>query len=140
MNIIISCEKSGIVRDAFAAKGHNAYSCDLEPSERPGQHLIMDNDMHLKDTLYGKKYKWDMMIAHPPCTRLSLSGALRLYKGGKKINGIDPAKWDEMLRAVEFFKMLLWAPIKRKGLENPLQHKHATDRIGMGLFADHTTE
>lgn len=123
MKILIACEYSGTVRDAFAAKGHDVTSCDLLPTEAPGKHLIMDNDMHLKDTLY-KRY-WDMVIGHPPCTRLCNSGVLRLYKNGKKINGIDPAKWEDMLQAAIFFNMIYNCPTRKLVIENPVPHHHA---------------
>jgi hypothetical protein len=128
MDIIIACEFSGIVRDAFIAKGHNAWSCDLIETEVQGPHLIMDNDMHLKDTLYNRK--WDMLIAHPPCTRLCNSGVLRLYIRGKKENGIDTDKWGEMHQAALFFKMIWNSPVRKKGLENPIMHGYATKIIG----------
>src|SRR5260221_1830 len=68
MNILVACEFSGLVRDAFRAKGHNAVSCDLEPSERPGPHYQGDV-AHILDV------GWDMLVAFPPCTHLCVSGA-----------------------------------------------------------------
>jgi hypothetical protein len=67
MRVLVACEFSGIVRDAFANRGHDAWSCDLEPSERPGNHLQCDVQGILEDG-------WDLMIAHPPCTYLASSG------------------------------------------------------------------
>jgi len=67
MRVLIACEASGIVRDAFAARGHDAWSCDLLPTEQPGQHIMDDVRNHLTD--------WDLIIAHPPCTDLAVSGA-----------------------------------------------------------------
>jgi hypothetical protein len=128
MKILVACEYSGVVRDAFKEKGHDVTSCDLLPTERPGKHLIMDSDMHLKDTLYN--IQWDMIIGHPPCTRLCNSGVLRLYKNGKKEFGIDPIKWQQMLEAAIFFKMILNAPAKKVIVENPIQHGYATKEIG----------
>ena len=72
MKILIACEYSGIVRDAFSAKGHNAWSCDILPTDTPGQHIQGDVTKILLDD-------WDMIIAHPPCTYLSNAGACRLY-------------------------------------------------------------
>ncbi|GAG97346.1 unnamed protein product [marine sediment metagenome] len=69
MKVLVACEFSGIVRDAFAARGHNAWSCDLLPTEKPGQHIQGDVLEILDDG-------WDLMIAHPPCTYLSNAGAL----------------------------------------------------------------
>ena len=73
MNILIACEFSGIVRDAFIERGHNAVSCDLLPTEKPGKHYQGDVLDILND-------KWDMMIAHPPCTYLSVIGNAWLKK------------------------------------------------------------
>jgi len=68
VRVLVACEFSGIVRQAFAALGHEAWSCDLLPTEIPGNHYQGD----VKDILYSKN--WDIMIAHPPCTRLANSG------------------------------------------------------------------
>lgn len=67
MKILVACEFSGVVRDAFIAKGHNAVSCDLIPTEAEGPHILDDVLKHLNED-------WDMMIAHPPCTHLAVSG------------------------------------------------------------------
>lgn len=104
MKVLIACEFSGVVRDAFTALGHDAWSCDLLPSERAGQH-------HQGDVraLIMFKGGWDLMIAHPPCTHLAVSGA-RWFKH----------KQVEQERALEFVKLLLNAPIPRIALENPV--------------------
>lgn len=102
MNVLVACEFSGIVRDAFAARGHNAWSCDLLPSERPGKHKQCDVRAVLR-------HGWDLMIAHPPCTHLAVSGA-RWFKG----------KLDEQRDALTFVRELLAAPIPRIALENPV--------------------
>lgn len=102
MRVLVACEFSGIVRDAFAARGHDAWSCDLLPSERPGQHIQ-------GDVLGVLDRGWDLMIAHPPCTHLAVSGA-RWFKG----------KAVEQLEALEFVGQLLDAPIPRVALENPV--------------------
>lgn len=102
MNILIACEFSGIVREAFKAKGHNAWSCDLLDTEIPGQHFICDVREILNDP-------WDLMIAHPPCTHLAVSGA-RWFKDKEK----------EQQEALEFVQMLLDAPINKIALENPI--------------------
>lgn len=100
--ILIACEYSGTVRDAFAAKGWDAWSCDLLPSEKPGNHRQCD----VRDVL---DCRWDMMIAHPPCTHLAVSGA-RWFKN----------KAREQSEALEFVRTLLSAPIERIALENPV--------------------
>lgn len=100
--ILIGCEFSGIVRDAFAARGHDAWSCDLLPSERPGKHFQCDVLTVYQD-------HWDLMIAHPPCTYLASSGA-RWFKDRRT----------EQDLAFEFVKALLNAPIPHIALENPI--------------------
>lgn len=105
MRVLVACEQSGIVRDAFAARGHDAWSCDLEPSERPGQHIQGD----AIEAAYGRQ--WDMMIAHPPCNHLAASGAQ--YWPAKRQDG-------RQFSAVSFFLRLYDAPIARVAIENPV--------------------
>ena len=105
MKVLVACEYSGIVRDAFAAKGHDAWSCDILSSESPGNHIKDDILKHLDKG-------WDMMIAHPPCTHLAISGA-RWFTEGKK-------PWSLQIEALDFVKKLLNAPIKKIALENPV--------------------
>ena len=102
MKILIACEYSGIVRDAFIKEGHDAISCDLLPTERPGPHYQGDVMDILGDG-------FDLMIAHPPCTHLAVSGA-RWFKD----------KQEEQAAALEFVRMLLHAPIEKIALENPI--------------------
>ncbi len=103
MKVLIACEFSGIVRDAFIALGHNAWSCDLLPTEKPGPHLEM-SVLHVLE----HDPEWDMMIAHPPCTMLTRSGA-RWWKGREK----------EQQASLDFVKSLMDAPIGRICIENP---------------------
>lgn len=121
MRVLIACEFSGIVRDAFTALGHDAWSCDLLPSERPGQHIEGSVLDYLEDD-------WDLMIAHPPCTYLTNAGARWLYKGGKGTEK-DPVRWEEMLKGAEFFKLLLNCGIPRIAVENPIMHSYARDLV-----------
>ena len=100
--ILIACEFSGVVRDAFLARGWDALSCDLLPSERPGPHYQGD----VRDVLDDG---WDVMIAHPPCTHLAVSGA-RWF----------PEKRQQQAEALAFVRLLLAAPIPRIALENPV--------------------
>jgi hypothetical protein len=102
MKILIACEFSGIVREAFTKQGHNAYSCDLLPSELYGQHIE-------GNVLNYLNWNWDMMIAHPPCTHLAVSGA-RWFKD----------KQEEQIKALEFVSRLFNAPIEKICLENPV--------------------
>lgn len=102
MKVLIACEFSGIVRDEFVHLGHDAISCDLLLSEKPGKH-IQQNVIDILD------YGWDLMIAHPPCTHLAVSGA-RWFKN----------KREEQKEALEFVQKLLDAPIPKIALENPI--------------------
>jgi hypothetical protein len=104
VRVLVACEFSGSVRDAFAARGHDAWSCDILESESPGQHLV-------EDALYAAYHMgpWDMMIAFPPCTHLCVSGA-RWFKNKQK----------EQADALRFVELLLAAPIPRIALENPI--------------------
>jgi hypothetical protein len=105
MKVLVACEYSGIVRDAFAAKGHDAWSCDILPTESPGNHFEGDVLEHLDKG-------WDLMIAHPPCTHLAVSGA-RWFAEGKK-------PWSLQEEALDFVRKLLDAPINKIALENPV--------------------
>ena len=102
MRVLIACEFSGTVRDSFAARGHDAWSCDILPTEKPGQHLQCD----VREVLYRN---WDLMIAHPPCTHLAVSGA-RWFKD----------KQEEQAEAVRFFMSLAAAPVDKVAVENPI--------------------
>lgn len=104
MRVLIACEYSGVVRDAFLAKGHEAMSCDLLPTESPGPHYQGD----VRDVL---DYPWDLMIAHPPCTDLAVSGAKHFQ--WKRMDGRQQF-------GVSFFLMLAGRPIPRIAIENPV--------------------
>lgn len=127
MRVLVACEFSGIVRDAFLAAGHDAVSCDLLPSERPGPHIQGDVLAHLGDG-------WDLMIAHPPCTYLTNAGVRWLYGDyGHKMAAsslIGEARWEAMRDGAGLFRALLDAPIPRVAVENPIMHKHAIEMIG----------
>jgi len=105
MRVLIACEFSGIVRDAFVKLGHDAWSCDLLPSEREGNHYQSDVLDILNDG-------WDLMIAHPPCTYLSAVG----INWNNRIAG----RKERTEEALHFIKLLLDAPIERIALENPV--------------------
>ena len=104
MRVLVACEYSGRVRDSFIAKGHEAMSCDLLPTEKPGPHYQGD----VRDVM---DYPWDLMIAHPPCTDLSVSGAAWFEK--KKRNGSQQM-------SASFFMMLAKSDIPRIAIENPI--------------------
>lgn len=102
MRVLVACEFSGTVRDAFSALGHDAWSCDLLPTDKPGNHIQGDVLSILEDG-------WDLMIAHPPCTHLAVSGAAWFYK-----------KAHEQTEALMFVRALMGAPIDRIAVENPV--------------------
>jgi hypothetical protein len=102
MRVLIACEFSGVVRDAFLARGHDAWSCDLLPTEQPGPHIR-------GDVLTVLERRWDLLIAHPPCTLLARAGA-RWWASA-------PAGAQEA--ALQFVRDLLAAPIPRIAVENP---------------------
>jgi hypothetical protein len=102
MRVLIACEYSGTVRDAFLARGHDAMSCDLLPTDAPGPHWCGD----VRDVL---GMGWDLMIAHPPCTHLAVSGARWFDK-----------KREEQAAALDFVRLLMDAPIERIAIENPV--------------------
>jgi|TARA_R100000084_G_C4565178_1_gene106519 hypothetical protein len=112
MKVLVACEYSGIVRDAFAAKGHDAWSCDILPTESPGNHFQGDVLEHLDKG-------WDLMIAHPPCTYLSNAGARFLYPKGK----LNEDRYKLGLKAKDFFMKLYNAPIDKICVENPISSK-----------------
>ncbi len=105
MRVLVACEFSGIVRDAFAAKGADAWSCDLLPTERPGNHIQADVLDILDDG-------WDLLIAHPPCTYLAVMGIWWNKK--------QPERWPLTYAARDFVDALWRAPIPRKAIENPI--------------------
>lgn len=102
MFVLVACEFSGIIRDAFAKRGHDAWSCDLLPSEREGKHIQ-------GDVLGTLNKGWDLMIGHPPCTHIAVSGA-RWFKNKQK----------EQEEALDFVRQLMGAPIPRICIENPI--------------------
>lgn len=105
MKVLVACEYSGAVRDAFIARGHEALSCDLLPTDSPGPHYQGDVTDIINDG-------WDLMVAHPPCTYLSVSGMHWTTRGLR-----DPKLTED---ALDFVKLLLNAPIPRIALENPV--------------------
>jgi len=119
--VLVGCERSGVVRRAFLALGHDAWSCDIEPADDgSNRHIRGDVRDHLADG-------WDLLaVMHPPCTVLCNSGAKWLYIGGKKVNGPDAQRWAELDAAAQFYRDLRDTPhIRRKAIENPVMHGHA---------------
>ena len=116
MKVLVACEFSGIVRDAFICRGHDAVSCDLLPTEREGPHIEGDVRAVLKG-------RWDLVIAHPPCTRLCNSGVRWLHERNL---------WGDMRDAAQFFLECLGANSERVAVENPVMHSHAREIVGRG--------
>ena len=133
--MLIACEFSGVVRRAFRALGHDAWSCDLLPAEDGSQYhiradvrgILQGQPVPLPD---GDGYwsRWDLMIAHPPCTRLANSGVRWLDKPPP--GRTRDEMWAELHRAADFYRALRDAPIPRKAIENPVMHRHARALIG----------
>lgn len=119
MTVLIACEESGVVRDAFLTQHIDAISCDLLPTSSPGPHLECD----VLDVI---SEPWDMVIAHPPCTRLCNSGVRWLH---------ERDLWSDMHAAVEFFLRMLAANAPYVAVENPTMHGHARSMIGPPDFA-----
>jgi hypothetical protein len=129
MRVLVACEFSGIVRDAFIAAGHDAVSCDLLPTERPGPHIISD----VRD-VFRYAGPFDLMVAHPPCTYLTNAGVRWLHGDyGHKMaptSLVGEARWTAMREGAALFSYLLDAPVPRIAIENPIMHRYAIDLIG----------
>ena len=111
MRVLVACEFSGVVREAFRRKGHDAWSCDILPSSDNSQYHIQKDirDVYLKD--------YDRMIAHPPCTFMCNSGVTWLKK--------DDSRWEELRKAHDLFMYLYNAPVRQIAIENPIPHRYA---------------
>lgn len=119
MRVLVACEFSGVVRRAFSALGHEAWSCDLLPAEDGSARHFQDDAIRVA---YSRP--WDLLIAHPECTYLANSGAKHLYAGMKKENGPDGDRWAHMGAAAAFFLAMLNAPVARVAVENPVMLGH----------------
>ena len=113
MNILIACEESGIVRDEFIKMGHNAISCDILDTASRGPHIT-------GDVLPLLKYKWDLIIAHPPCTYLCNSGVCHLSG--------NPERHKKMVAAADFFNAIKNADCDKICIENPIPHKYGVGK------------
>lgn len=118
MKVLVACEESQAVTKELRKRGHEAYSCDIQDCS--GGHP----EWHIKGDAIEEAYsgKYDMMIAHPPCTYLSNSGVCWLHK--------QEGRWEKMKEGALFFKKLLDAPIEKIAIENPIMHKYAVEIIG----------
>jgi len=118
LRVLVACEFSGVVREAFRKRGHNAWSCDLLPAD-DGSPYHFQNDIR---EVIAMNLKWDLLIAHPPCTYFANSGVSWLHK--------DPDRWNDLDEAADFFNYLLNVDIPKICIENPIPHKYAIERIG----------
>ncbi len=138
MKVLIACERSCVVRNAFLERGHDAYSCDLQAGALEPHHRHLRQDvLEVLD-----RYPWDLLIGHPECTYLTLAGAKHLYnRGPVEINGkvqMQPRKefgryeprWRDMQESAAFYNRLLHSRIPRICLENPIMHGHAAALVG----------
>ena len=126
MRILVACEMSATVRDAFRARGFDAWSCDLLPTEGdPRWHFQAD----AIEVAYSMR--WDLMVAHPECTFLANSSAKHLYAGMKLENGPNADRWAMLGAAAMFFRTLLHAPIPHKAIENPIMLGHVRRLFGI---------
>jgi hypothetical protein len=121
MRVLVACEFSGRVRDAFIARGHDAVSCDLLPTEQPGPHIVGDALAAVEAV------RPDLLIAHPPCTYLANSGVRWLFGGKGQV--VDPERWAQMEAGADFFLRLLTADVPLVAVENPIMHAHGRNRI-----------
>lgn len=122
MRVLVACEFSGVVRRAFAYRGHDAWSCDLLPAEDgSNRHIVGDARDILNDG-------WDLlMVAHPPCTRLCASGVRWLHEPPR--GKTRAAMWRDLDEGAALFSAFWNAPIERICVENPVMHRHAKERI-----------
>lgn len=115
LNVLVGCESSGVVREAFRVLGHNAWSCDLLPADDESEyHMQCD----IREAV--EEAHWDLGIFHPPCTRLCNSGVRWLH---------ERDLWAELDEAADLFSFCLNARIERVCVENPVMHKYAKERI-----------
>jgi hypothetical protein len=119
MKVLLACECSGVVRRAFRARGHDAWSCDIKPSDDNSPFHIQGNVLPILSA------DWDILIAHPECRYLCNSGVLRLYRNGKKVNGRDEERWAKMQAAADFYVQFAKTRIPRVAIENSVMHGYA---------------
>jgi hypothetical protein len=126
VRVLVACEYSATVRDAFRARGHDAWSCDLLPTEGDPRWHIRGDAIQVVHS-----QPWDLLIAHPECTYLANSGAKHLYAGMKAENGPNPDRWAMLGAAASFFIAMWRAPVPRICIENPIMLGHARRLFGI---------
>ncbi len=127
MRVLIACERSGVVRRAFRARGLDAWSCDLEDADDGGQHHLREDAAYAVHA-YGP---WSLLIAHPECTYPANSGAKHLYRGMRAENGPNGDRWAHMGAAASFFLQMLNAPVDMVAVENPIMLGHPKRLFGI---------
>lgn len=125
MKVLVACEFSQVVVEAFTKRGHYAMSCDLLPAEKNYPHY----QGYIEDLLNKTWDEWDLLIAHPPCTYLANSGVRWLSENCTKTGELYVERWGKMREAAEFFNLLLNVPIPMVAVENPIQHRYARELI-----------
>lgn len=127
MRVLVACERSGVVRRAFRALGHEAWSCDLEPADDDSQHHFQEDAIAM-----AYQHHWSLIIGHPECTYLANSGAKHLYANMKAENGPNPDRWARMGAAAAFFLTLWNCPSAEcVALENPIMLGHPKRMFGI---------
>ena len=128
MKVLVACEYSGIVRDAFTAQGHEAWSVDLLPTESPGNHYEGDLfDFWCQDAI-GTFESFDLCIAHPPCTYLTNAGNRWLFEDSSE--GTWQERREQREEAIHFFQQIQKLPIPMLAIENPQPHPYVMEKVG----------
>jgi hypothetical protein len=123
VRVLVACEFSGIVRDAFRARGHDAVSCDLLPTERPGPHIVGDARVVVR------RWRPDLLIHHTPCTYATNAGVRWLYVNGRGTVR-DETRWAAMVEGAALFQELQSADVPMICGENPIPHRYALGLMG----------
>lgn len=124
LKVLIACEFSAIVREAFRRLGHDATSCDILPTEIPGPHIQGDALSALVST------DWDLVVSHAPCTYLTNAGVRWLYGAGKSQGIRDEKRWGDMREGAAFFRAFFDRYTGPLCAENPIMHSHAMREVG----------
>lgn len=128
VSVAVFCEREGAIRNAFLARGFDAWSVDIEPAADGSNRHIRD------DAAKVLQHRWDLVIlAHPPCPYLCNSGVRWLYRDGRAANGRDPERWRQMEAAAAFYRMFRDAAhVPLRAIENPAMHRYAQELTGRG--------
>ena len=124
MKVLVACEESAVVRDAFRSLGHDAYSCDLMPSASASPYHFHMDVTQLITPEACRFYGWQLMVAHPVCKYMANSGVRWLHT--------QDGRWEKLREGAAFFRLFLEADVPLIAVENPVIHKYARDLIGRG--------